>query len=201
MDAYVTSMDNPQKILGINGGHGSQASDVHMHTPGMSFTSLHLTAAGIGTGNYHYTCPLYKAGLDVTWLFVENKDQVLNTKGVYGDFFKPDHDSMITFATPEWYPGMAVRMDFIRSQKEFFGIRGRVGREAPTHEDDENIIWLCGPDNKEYASLFGKRAYRKRRLLFAEIYDRANADPIQMSNPIFPGEHGMKEITKGRQPC
>jgi hypothetical protein len=200
MNAYITSLDNPEKRLGMTTGEGSQVGDIFLNTDANRFwmAGVQLIAAGIGTGNYHYTCPIYKGAQDIFHLFTFNKQDTLNTKPVDRQLFDFSLEDVITFGQPEWYLSSRKKMDFLLSKAGFFGVRTRqdYGQEYDLISQD-HVVWLSGPDNKDYATMFGVRAYQKRRKLFGAIYNLANADPIQMANPIFPGENGMKCISKG----
>ena len=182
----------------MESGYGSQTGDIFLSTSGsiIHYPQVMLVAAGIGTGNYNYTCPLYKAAQKVMNMFVKNKHHVLDTKSVTEHLFDLDTDSIITYSVPEWYSSPYIRLDLAKSKNEFLGMRVRQDFDEPLEE----FVWLCGPDNEQYAEMFGKEAYKKRRKLFGHIYDMAAAtNPIQMSNPIFPGENGLSCITRGKQ--
>lgn len=197
----VASLEQNGPNLVLETGHGLQCGDIFISSPSGDLwgTQAQLIATGIGTGNYTYTCPLYKAARDVLNMFVKTEKDMLSIKQSAEDLFEINQDSIITYATPEWYSSPFKRLDLLKSNQGFLGLRIY---ESYTQDKPEYMraVWLCGPDNTEYAEKFGKRAYNKRRKLFASVYEAAAAtDPIQMSNPIFPSKNGLQLITRGNK--
>lgn len=195
----ITGLDSAEKRLIIDGGSGSRVGDAYLYSnlsPG-----VHLIA--LGRGSNHYDCPLMVAVNQVRMIFNKQEQKCLEVNEVKElALFDFDMQDIVTFATPNDLPGVEYqRLDFIKSKGDFFGIRTRhdYGQEQNLL-DAEDVIWVCGPDNHLYAEMFGPEGYNKRRELFGKLYETALAtDPVQMANPIFPGERGLEFITRGKQ--
>jgi hypothetical protein len=193
MDIFITSLDNPQKQLRASAGTGLHGTDIYLAAANIETKeyedyffsqSVHLT--GTFGNNWKYACPLYTS-LQKTWsLFNANQADVLNNSYRIGDDFSFSTENIVSFGVPEFY-GSEQRLDFILSNKGAFCIRTGSLFGSEKFRSGKEVIWLCDSNDD------------KRRELFGEIYQLAAADPIQMSNPIFPGHNGLKCITRGNQ--
>lgn len=202
-DYIVESLDNPQKRLMIFSIGGSAPMDIGIDTGW--FTGVYLLSP-IGAGNSRYKSPVYNSCLDIMWLFNRNEESLLQTKEIKPDDmdFSFAQEDIITFATSDNIPEIAnKRLDFIKSKSGFFGLHtGRRFDFEPAVLAEEDIVWLSGPDNKEFAQNFGCKAYAKRREIFGTWYDLAASNPPQMQNPIYPMAQGSNYIIKqGNKPC
>ena len=193
MDIFITSLDNPQKKLRVSSGSGLHATDIYLNAANTDAKkyedyffsqSVHLTST-LGN-NWGHVCPLY-AAIQKTWnLFKNNKEDMINNSCRPEADYSFSAENVISFGVPDYY-GSPQQLDFILSDRGAFGIRtGSLFKQQEFLSGTE-IIWVC--DTKK----------DKRRNIFGGLYQLASANPIQMANPIFPGESGLKCITRGNQ--
>lgn len=200
MNVYVPSLDNPKKELDIGYAERSAIGDLVIHTDKNDFfSSVGIVGPG-GIGPKPTIHPLYTATVTVNNLFAHNKQDVLFVKNVSIDpkNFQFSEENIITFAQPDFISMMCKpKLDFILSDTGFFGMRARNSSSVKKGRmNPNNPVWLCGPDNEEFADAFGRRAYKKRRKIFGELYEMALTD--KMINPLFAMPDGSDYITKGK---
>jgi hypothetical protein len=200
MDCFIASLDDHHKQLQIQSIGTSSSGDIYISTnlnPG-----VHLTSPR-DTNNARLPLPVYDAALEIIHMFRKNRGHIVQGYAEVGKDidFSFDQQDVIAFATPKDIPELAhKRLDFIRSKNGFFGMHTRMGMdmELPTLTQDD-VVWLCGPKDKNLADRFGGLAYNLRRQYFGDLYDMVASDPPRIQNPIYPMANGQNFIIKGNR--